>query len=437
MRDRLFPSYRWLFALGVFLVMLGGKTALGGEGDHGSQPHHPPKTGHWIGDHWTPYDPPAPESFPEGARVYRIQKKDTLWDLAENFYADPYLWPQIWDANRYILDSHWIYPGDPLLIPSRPTVVAEVLPQADQPVASSDTGPIPLSGPVPGTAPESTTDDDEISGGEDGSSRQQAAPVAEPKAKRKIAFANRTDLECLDQVVDKYRKSPLFIAQSEVPRRIAFATDDIVYLNGGEEDDIDPGDQFSITRKLGKVYHPITGKRIGEFVKTFGRLRVLSVQPRTSIAQIVFSCERIEKGFDLVPYEPIFSPVGEMPEFDYRDLDPTGNAEGYVIHGGGKIRPGPGHLIQVNLGDEEGVESGDFLNIFIDTPRPKPLPFKYKYKYRNQEYTSFYREDKGKRDYPRRIVGHAVVLSVSARTSVVKILDSIREIEVGDHVEIR
>ena len=436
MRDRFCPSYRWLFALGVFLVMLGGKTARGGENEHTSQPHHPPKTGHWIGDHWTPYDPPAPESFPAGARVYRIQKKDTLWDLAENFYADPYLWPQIWDANRYILDSHWIYPGDPLLIPPRPTVVAEVLPQIEQPMPSSDTGPIPLSGPAPGTARESITGD-EIFGGEDGSSRQQAAPEVKAKAKSKVAFANRTDLECLERVVEKYRKSPLFIAQGEEPRRIALATDDIVYLNGGEEDNIDPGDQFSIVRKLGKVYHPVTGKRIGDFVRTLGRLRVVSVQPRTSIAQIVFSCVRIEKGFDLVPYEPISSPVGEMPKFDYQDLDPTGNAEGYVIHGGIKIRPGPGHLIQVNIGVEEGVESGDFLNIFIDTPRPKPLPYKYKYKYRNQEYTSFWREDKGKRDYPRRIVGHAVVLSVSARTAVVKILDSIREIEVGDHVEIR
>ena len=35
---------------------------------------------------------------------------------AERWLGDPYLWPQVWDENRYILDSHWIYPGDPIVI---------------------------------------------------------------------------------------------------------------------------------------------------------------------------------------------------------------------------------------------------------------------------------------------------------------------------------
>jgi hypothetical protein len=36
--------------------------------------------------------------------------------LFDEGYGDPYLWPQLWEQNRYILDAHWIYPGDPLLI---------------------------------------------------------------------------------------------------------------------------------------------------------------------------------------------------------------------------------------------------------------------------------------------------------------------------------
>ena len=74
----------------------------------------PPKPLYLRGDHWTPYDPPT--EFPEGSTVHIVQKGDTLWDLAQQYLGDPYLWPQIWERNPYILDSHWIYPGDPIVI---------------------------------------------------------------------------------------------------------------------------------------------------------------------------------------------------------------------------------------------------------------------------------------------------------------------------------
>jgi nucleoid-associated protein YgaU len=80
----------------------------------------PPTNLKQVGDHWTPWDPPE-----AGPDAYVIQKGDTLWDLAGRWLEDPFLWPQVWDENRYILDSHWIYPGDPLVIPGRPTVVPE------------------------------------------------------------------------------------------------------------------------------------------------------------------------------------------------------------------------------------------------------------------------------------------------------------------------
>ena len=80
--------------------------------EHPSGPHNPPETLRLVGDHWTPYDPPSPESFPEGSTVHIIVPGDTLWALADHYLNDPYLWPQIWDVNQYITDSHWIYPGD-------------------------------------------------------------------------------------------------------------------------------------------------------------------------------------------------------------------------------------------------------------------------------------------------------------------------------------
>src|SRR5437870_11090878 len=77
---------------------------------------HPPRELHKVGDHWTPYNPPDPSTYPAGAKTYTIKQGDTLWALGKQFYGNSYLWPQLWEANTWITDAHWIYPGDILLV---------------------------------------------------------------------------------------------------------------------------------------------------------------------------------------------------------------------------------------------------------------------------------------------------------------------------------
>ena len=57
----------------------------------------PPTNLKKVGDHWTPYDPPDPESFPPDATLHIIVPGDTLWDLADLVFGNPYLWPPIRD----------------------------------------------------------------------------------------------------------------------------------------------------------------------------------------------------------------------------------------------------------------------------------------------------------------------------------------------------
>ena len=58
-------------------------------------PTAPPRNLKKVGDHWTPYDPPDPESLPVGATLHIITTRETLWVLADLTYNNPYLWPQL------------------------------------------------------------------------------------------------------------------------------------------------------------------------------------------------------------------------------------------------------------------------------------------------------------------------------------------------------
>ena len=47
---------------------------------------------------------------------YTVQKGDTLWDLSEEFSNSPWEWPEIWHYNPEISNPHRIYPGQKILI---------------------------------------------------------------------------------------------------------------------------------------------------------------------------------------------------------------------------------------------------------------------------------------------------------------------------------
>lgn len=49
--------------------------------------------------------------------AHRVQRGDTLWDIAAIFLKNPWCWPQVWERNRdHVANPHLIYPGQLILL---------------------------------------------------------------------------------------------------------------------------------------------------------------------------------------------------------------------------------------------------------------------------------------------------------------------------------
>ena len=82
----------------------------------------------------------------EALGTHAVVKDDTLWDLAQRYYSNPFEWRVIWQANQDVVeDPNLIYPTEVLVIPGLP---GDEDPMADPPTEDPAEDP-PLEDPEP------------------------------------------------------------------------------------------------------------------------------------------------------------------------------------------------------------------------------------------------------------------------------------------------
>lgn len=373
---------------------------------------------HQVADRWTAWNPP--DTVPEGSQVYLIQAGDTLWALAEKFLDDPYRWPQLWEANQYILDAEWIYPGDSLVVPAAGVAVAEGV------VGPSITEP-PESG-IP-------TEDDPFRAEPDSSGTSRFSTPVRLTSRKPVPLGFESDIYCTGYISDQEQDFPYRLAGSEYefihPNldlvdtgveglfgksntvKYLLGVGDIVYLEGGRADGLSAGSVLVAVQPEYDVRHPRTKEKVGHYYHYTARVRVLSTQEETSIGEIIASCDPLKVGAMLRDFEPEPVPLRRMtpmrPVNYPSTMEEVEAGPTIILSRDRVISLGQGHLVFVDQGFEDDLAPGDIFTIYR----------------------------RGRESYPPIVLGEASILSVTEHAALARILRSRYSIYLGDSMVLK
>jgi LysM repeat protein len=367
--------------------------------------------------HWTANQPLEKK---EGAEIYTVKRGDTLWEISRQYLKNPRLWPQIWEINPQVVNPHWIYPGDKLFI--KPVTV---IPAPPAPAAGPSQGQATEVGAPPAATTPAPTQE---AAAEELPAKTAAIPQ---KPSSIISF---TQMNCAG-----------FFAANAIPTNLAimggeegelhtyFHDRDVVYLNKGKNGGIKPGDEFFIVRPVSNFVdngpefkEAQSHSKYGYYYMDMGRLRTIIVNDRSSIAEIVFACEEILAGDQLIPYEsraiPSVSSRGPLDRF----APPSGKVKGHIFFSKEyRTMLGNGNIVYIDTGQKKNVKVGDIFRIYRQFTPKNISPFN----------RSTYNQNKKAFEEVRKIIGELVVLRIEPSTSTALVISSSEEIHPKDEVE--
>jgi LysM repeat protein len=372
----------------------------------------------------TPAEKPAeaPKAAPEQAAAptpakeepveYTVKQGDTLWDIANAFLRDPFLWPFIWKANPSVANPDLIYAGNKLVIPSLAPIERAMQAPQEQLVEEKQApvreeaqkAPAPEPKPLDGIAAAQSTKPKQL----------QPAPAEETATGGSTLILPE---EKPVPIIDKYAMlSAGFVNSEESADTIVGAAengkttlgyDDIVYVNIGSGANANIGDKFLIYSVLERVRHPRTGDRVGRLIRGLGILQITAKDPAADVltARITLSFDTIEQGSFLTPYqEPalIFQSAAQKKAKDI---------SGYILEvTDRRTISGQNDFVYLDRGSVDGVDPGDRFAVYAEP------------------------EERG---FPRKLIGEVQVFLVKERTSTAIVRRSMETLAKGNAIDFK
>ncbi|TYB36443.1 MAG: LysM peptidoglycan-binding domain-containing protein [Flexistipes sinusarabici] len=251
---------------------------------------------------------------------YTIEKGDTLWDIAGEYYDNNFQWPIIWKYNTYINDPDLIFPEDKLVIP--------ILFGGKSYHLADNSSLIKLTSDSYGL--------------ENVSKNEQAY-------KSSLSYYS-VDFQNIDNLELILAERPSFELLVNERERTYVAADNIIRTNAGRGD-VSTGDKLTI-------YSVEKETPYGIIYKTAGVGTVTEVEEKTSVVKITEAFEPIEKTFLADTYRDFSFP--EPSGYKVVNSDISGS----ILFMTNDMRiSGEGYRCIINLGYNDNVKEGDVLNV--------------------------------------------------------------------------
>ncbi|MHB8418502.1 MAG: LysM peptidoglycan-binding domain-containing protein [Myxococcales bacterium] len=321
--------------------------------------------------------PPPPNAEPHPSlppgQDYTVKKGDTLWDISGTYMANPWFWPRLWSYNPQIANPHWIYPGNDI----------RFYPQGGGAAVEVNPGP-----------PEPAEPDVSVGGQYKIGYQPSKALLAQTEG-----FVTPAELAESGQITASFQEKNLLASLDTLYIKFTNAQAHV-------------GDQFVVFRPVKEVHHPVTGDLIGYLTEIRGTVKVTREGPPLVTAQIDKSFNTIERG-DLV------GPWGERFLRNVLRKENDRSMDGYII---ASFVPeienlGQHHIVFIDRGRRDGVQEGNEFEVLI---RKDGMD-----------------ESLGERwtpGLPTEVIGHLMVVDTKEQASEAVVVNSVRELEIGDHI---
>jgi hypothetical protein len=198
--------------------------------------------------------------------------------------------------------------------------------------------------------------------------------------------------------------------------KLMLSTYDKAYARFRNRASVKLGETYIVYRTDGPVTHPVSGQLYGYQTTIIGSARVVAIDDKAATLIIGSTYDPIERGALLAPWtDRLTGQVVRRP--NQREL------EGYIIATSNEVltQIGEHHVVFIDRGQKDGVEEGNTFTVVRSGDPYGLLP----------------NEPHRDTNLPKEDVGSLLVVDAREQTSVALVTRSMRELFVGDRVEMR